>query len=279
MRTHPASIGIGLRHRHYREALDANTALGPVDFFEVHSENFFAEGGATRAVLDGARERLPISLHGVGLGLGNAHGLSERHLDRLAALVERCDPCLISEHVCWNAMPGEHGEVAFNDLLPLPYTQQALETLCEHIDRVQTRLKRPILIENASAYLRFKHEDYDELGFIAEAARRSGCALLLDVNNLYVNAMNFGFDAQRALDALKRDSVHEIHVAGHLELDDGLRIDDHGSPVCEAVWRLYAHAVQRFGAAPTLIEWDTDVPPLATLIEEAERAVREREHA
>ncbi|HEU4622796.1 MAG TPA: DUF692 domain-containing protein [Burkholderiaceae bacterium] len=265
------AVGIGLRHRHYQQALADDASLGPVGFLEVHSENFFAAGGATRAVLERARARWPVSLHGVGLGLGNAHGLAPRHLDQLARLVEWCEPALVSEHVCWTASMTPQGEIAHNDLLPLPYTHEALETLCTHIDRVQNRLKRRIAIENASAYVKFTADEMPELMFVAEAARRTGCGVLLDLNNLHVNATNFGFDAVEALHALPRGVVDEIHLAGHLDAD-GVLIDDHGSRVRDSVWTLYTHALRRFGPVPTLIEWDTDVPELAVLVDEASRA-------
>lgn len=267
------AIGIGLRHRHTREALASDVSLAPVSFFEVHSENFFARGGASRAVLAAARARLPISLHGVGLGLGNACGLDADHLDRLAALVAWCEPALVSEHACWTAMPDDGGPIAFNDLLPLPYTQDALARLCTHVDQLQTRLKRRVLIENTSSYVRFADDAMPELAFVAEVAARTGCGVLLDLNNLYVNACNFGFDAVQALDALRADAIGEIHLAGHVDVD-GLKIDDHGSRVPDPVWALYAHALATFGAVPTLIEWDTDVPELAVLLDEAARAQR-----
>lgn len=271
------AIGIGLRHRHYREALAEGALLGPVEFFEVHSENFFARGGAVRAVLERARAKAPISLHGVGLGLGNAYGIDLEHLERLAELVAWCEPSLLSEHVCWTAMAQDDHAIAFNDLLPVPYTADALDTLCEQIDRVQTRLKRRLLIENASSYVRFVSDEMPELVFVAEAARRTGCGVLLDVNNVVVNASNFGYDALSAIDALPRGVVGEIHLAGHLDVG-GLKIDDHGSRVRDEVWTLYAAAIRRFDAVPTLIEWDTDVPELSVLIDEATIAATAMAH-
>ena len=276
-------VGLGLRHPHYRafgQAAGAapssgqsgaaeGAALNAVDFLEVHSENFFATGGAARAVLDAVRERWPLSLHGVGLGLGNARGLSEAHLNKLHTLVAAVQPALVSEHVCWTA----DAHAAYNDLLPLPYTRSALDTLCAHIDQVQTLLKRPILIENATAYVQFAGDEFSEMGFIAEAVRRTGCGVLLDVNNLYINSMHFGFDALAALQELPVRAVGQFHVAGHLDTEDGL-VDDHGSRARPAVWALYEAALRRFGAQPTLIEWDTNIPPLEVLLDEA-RIARE----
>lgn len=280
-------VGLGLRQPHYRAFCQAaelaptahhaptpgasgNTeftfppaALAGVDFLEVHSENFFAPGGAARTVLDTVRQRWPVSLHGVGLGLGNARGLSAAHLAKLQALVAAVNPALVSEHVCWTA----DAHAAYNDLLPLPYTRSALDTLCTHIDQVQAVLKRPILIENATAYVKFADDEFAEMDFIAAAVRRTGCGVLLDVNNLYINSVHFGFDAAAVLSALPAGAVRQFHVAGHLDTEDGL-VDDHGSRARPAVWALYARALERFGAQPTLIEWDTDVPPLAVLLDE-----------
>ncbi len=268
-----SSVGIGLRQPHYRAVgaagapAQAAAVIAPASFVEVHSENFFGAGGAARALLEQVRTRWPVSLHGVGLGLGNAHGLDPAHLRALRELVDRIEPALVSEHVCWTAMPGAH----FNDLLPLPYTRAALDVLVEHIDQTQQALGRRILIENASAYLRFVGEEMDELSFMAEAARRSGCGVLFDVNNLYVNSVNFGFDAAALLDRLPVECVEEMHLAGHCVTEECL-IDDHGARVTPAVWALYDAALARFGATPTLIEWDTRVPPLAVLLGEAARA-------
>lgn len=267
------ATGIGWRHRHYREVLEQYAGVpSPLQFLEVHSENFFADGGINLNLLERARQDFPISLHGVGLGLGNAQGLSAAHIEKLAALVDRIQPTLVSEHVCWN----QYGTV-FNDLLPLPYTHEALQLLCEHIDQLQTRLQRKILIENASAYVQFVGDDYDEMSFIAQAVKRTGCAVLLDVNNLYVNAVNFDFDAIALLKNLPTTVVEEIHLAGHLRTEEGL-IDDHGSRVCAEVWQLYEYALQRFGVTPTLIEWDTEVPELAVLVSEAQHAANLMTH-
>jgi len=265
-----AGVGIGLRAPHYRAFLDGAPA---VDWLEVHSENFFGDGGFDLHVLDHVRSRYPVSLHGVGLALGSviADASDEArfaaHLERLAALVERVEPALVSEHLCWGAFGARH----FNDLLPLPYTRDALRWMCVQVTRVQERLRRRILIENVSSYVAFAADEMPELEFLAALARRTGCGLLLDVNNLHVNAVNHGFDARAALAAVPPECVAEIHLAGHVRVDDTL-IDDHGSPVAPAVWSLYEHALAEIGAVPTLLEWDTDVPALAVLIGEADAA-------
>jgi uncharacterized protein (UPF0276 family) len=258
------ATGIGLRQPHYREVFERLPALG---FVEVHSENFFLAGGASMRALERARDAYPVSLHGVGLSLGSADPLTERHLAKLKALVDRIDPALVSEHLCWCGVDGMH----FNDLLPLPHTDEALALLAERIDRLQSLLKRPILVENVSAYVEYRDSEMTETAFMAELARRTGCALLLDLNNLYVNAINFGFDAADRLAELTGASVGQIHLAGHTRTDECL-IDTHGSRVCDEVWSLYAQACERFGPKPTLIEWDTDLPGLDVLLGEAAAA-------
>ena len=259
-----SGTGIGLRQPHYREVFERRP---PLAFLEVHSENFFLEGGASMHALERAREAYPISLHGVGLSLGSADMLAERHLARLARLVDRIEPALVSEHLCWGGIGGVH----FNDLLPLPYTGETLALLAERIDRVQATLKRRLLVENLSAYVECRHSEMTETAFLAELARRTGCGLLLDVNNLYVNAINFGFDATARLAELDADSVGQIHLAGHAAVD-GCLVDTHGSLVSDPVWALYEQACRRFGPRPTLIEWDTDLPALDILLSEAARA-------
>lgn len=257
-------VGIGLRAPHYREFLAARQ---PVGWLEVHSENYFGEGGYDLHVLERLRADYPISLHGVGLGLGSAAGWSEEHLSRLAGLVGRFEPALVSEHLCWSSAGGRH----FNDLLPLPYTAEALALVCERVARVQDRLRRRVLIENISTYVKFPGSEMAECAFLAELARRTGCGLLLDVNNLYVNQVNHASVAMQALYELPRESVLEIHLAGYLETPDGL-IDHHGARVQAPVWRLYAEALGIFGPVPTLIEWDTDLPALPVLLDEAASA-------
>jgi hypothetical protein len=256
--------GIGLRAPHYRELLDARPALGMI---EVHSENYFGEGGQPHWFLERLRAHYPLSLHGVGLGLGSVDPLSATHLGKLARLIERYQPCLVSEHLCWSAAGGRH----LNDLLPLPYTEEALAHVCARVNEVQDRLGRELLVENISSYLRFRHSTIPEWEFFAEVARRTGCGLLLDVNNVYVSAVNHGFDAREYLRAIPADAVREVHLAG-FERAPQMLIDTHGYPVSEPVWALYRETIARIGPRPTLIEWDTDLPPLAALLAEAHRA-------
>jgi uncharacterized protein (UPF0276 family) len=253
--------GIGLRAPHYAQVLRRRPAL---EFLEVHSENFFAAGGPALAWLERFRAAYPLSFHGVGLSLGSADPLDPAHLARLAALVRRFDPVLVSEHLSWSSSGGRHA----NDLLPLPFTREALDRVVANIGAAQEALGREILVENVSSYLAFPGAQMPEWEFVAEAARRSGCRLLLDVNNIHVNAANHGFDARGYLDSIPRSAVGEIHVAGH-EARDGLLVDTHGARVCDDVWALYARAVERFGARPTLVEWDTDIPALDVLLDEA----------
>ena len=260
----PAGVGIGLRAPHYAALLERRPSLA---FLEVHSENFFGDGGAALAWLERLRAHYPVSLHGVGLSLGSADALEDRHLARLAALVRRFEPLLVSEHLCWSSAAGHHA----NDLLPLPLTEEALAHVVSRIGAVQDRLGRALLMENVSTYVRFPPSGIPECEFVAEAVRRSGCGLLLDVNNVWVNAANHGFDAHAYLDAIDPASIGEIHLAG-FERAGGLLVDTHGAPVAEEVWALYRAAVERFGPRPTLIEWDTDIPALDVLLAEAERA-------
>ena len=259
-----SGAGIGLRQPHYREVFERLPSLA---FLEVHSENFFLEGGASMHALERARAAYPISLHGVGLSLGSADRLADEHLAKLKRLADRVEPALVSEHLCWGGVGGVH----FNDLLPLPHTAESLALLADRVDRVQATLKRRILVENLSAYVEFRDNDMTETAFLAELARRTGCGLLLDINNLYVNATNFGFDASERLAELQGDAIGQIHLAGHAVVDDCL-IDTHGSLVADPVWSLYAAACRRFGPKPTLIEWDTDLPTLDVLLSEAGRA-------
>jgi uncharacterized protein (UPF0276 family) len=260
-------VGIGLRHAHYDAFMQAPP---PVGWVEVHSENYFGDGGYDLHVLETVRRDLPVSLHGVGLGLGSAAPLDEAHLARLARLVERIEPALVSEHLCWGATP----HAALHDLLPMPLTRASLDHLCARVAHMQDTLRRRVLIENVSTYVRFRDDDFSEAGFLAELARRTGCGVLLDVNNLYVNQRNHGEDALAAMHALPRDIVGELHLAGH-RVTPAAVIDDHGSRVASEVWSLYDAALHRFGAVPTLIEWDTQVPPLDVLLDEARQA---REH-
>ncbi|MBL8446646.1 MAG: DUF692 domain-containing protein [Zoogloeaceae bacterium] len=268
MTTFPSlGFGVGLRAPHYRDFLQERP---PVDWLEVHSENYFGDGGRDLQVLERLRADYPLSFHGVGLGLGSATDEFFRaHLDRLAALVERFAPALVSEHLCWAAIPGRH----FNDLLPLPLTRAALARMIERVDQAQDVLRRPILVENVSTHLRFRADTLEETEFLAHLARRTGCGILLDVNNLYVNECNHGEDARQAMEALTGLVPGEIHLAGHLITPDSV-VDHHGDRVAPAVWSLYEEAVRRFGPVSTLIEWDTDLPAPSVLIDEAERARR-----
>jgi uncharacterized protein (UPF0276 family) len=256
--------GVGLRALHYRDFLESRPAIGWV---EVHCENYFGEGGYDRHVLERVRADYPLSLHGVGLGLGSADGLDERHLAKLKRLVDAIEPALVSEHLCWGAALGRH----FNDLLPLAYTAEALALVAGRIARVQDLLRRRILVENISAYLEFDAAEMGEGDFLAELARRTGCGVLLDVNNLYVNQANHGTDALATMRAIPTACVEEIHLAGHLVTEHCL-IDHHGDRVADAVWRLYDAALERFGPVPSLIEWDTDIPELEVLLGEAAKA-------
>jgi uncharacterized protein (UPF0276 family) len=240
-------------------------------WLEIHSENFFAPGGPRVAQLDAVRAHYPISCHGVGLSLGTAEGISKAHLERLAALVERVEPILVSEHLSFSVVDGLY----VNDLLPLPYTEEALDVVSRNIAQTQDRLRRPILIENPSSYLTFVESVMPEWEFLDALVKRTGCGLLLDVNNVYVSSINNNFDAKTYLDAVPANAVGEIHLAGHLvdgHGDEQVLIDTHGDTVCNDVWNLYEHTLKRIGARPTLIEWDTDIPPLDVLLSEAARA-------
>jgi uncharacterized protein (UPF0276 family) len=274
----PARAGIGLRADYERQILEQGVACA---WLEVHSENYFGLGGGPVNRLLALRERFPISLHGVGLGLGNTDAIDQNHLARLKRLARHVEPALISEHLCWNAHNGRH----YNDLLPLPYTEDAVRHVAERITHVQDRLGRRILIENVSSYLEYRHAEMSEWEFLGEVAERADCAILLDVNNVYVNACNHGYRALDFITAVNPARVAEIHLAGHTrrEFEDGsvLYIDTHDQPVCPEVWRLYRDTIERLGPRPTLIEWDARLPPLSTLETEAHSAdqVMERAHA
>jgi uncharacterized protein (UPF0276 family) len=259
-------VGIGLRARHYGEFLDSHPQA---DWLEVHSENYFGDGGYDLHVLEHVRAQYPVSLHGVALSLGSADGVRAAHLAKLKRLVDRIEPALVSEHLCWAALGPRH----FNDLLPMPYTSEALGQVVSHVSQVQETLRRRILIENVSSYLQFRASGMTEFAFLAELAKRSGCAILLDVNNVFVNSVNHGFDPGQALLEIPKEAVGEIHLAGHLAAGE-LLIDDHGSRVAPQVWSLYETACRRFGPVPTLIEWDTSIPPLDILLDEAATAAR-----
>lgn len=260
----PAQAGIGLRSPHHRNFLASRP---PVPWVEVHSENFFADGGRQLAVLDAVRQDYGLSLHGVGLSLGSVDPLDAGHLQRLRRLVRRVEPALVSEHVCWSSAGG----VFLNDLLPLPCTREALDHLVARVTAVQEFLQRRILVENVSSYLQFDGAEMTEWDFLVTLARRSGAGILLDVNNIHVSAVNHGFAATDYLAAIPPELVGEIHLAGHT-VADGLLIDTHSAPVADAVWALYEQAVQRLGPQPTLIEWDANLPELPVLLAEARKA-------
>lgn len=262
--------GIGLRTPHYREMLATRPDVG---WLEVHSENYFGAGGQPHHFLSRLREHYPLSVHGVGLGLGSATALDPIHLSRLRTLIGRYEPFLVSDHICWGRVEGRH----LNDLLPLPYTEEALDHFCDRVDAVQNAIGRAMLVENVSSYLKFSHSTIPEWEFVSQIPRRTGCGLLLDINNIYVNAVNHGFDPQQYLDAIPGDVVHEIHLAGFDDSGPCL-IDTHGTPVCDAVWALYARTVERIGPRPTLIEWDTDIPALPVLVAHAAKAGALMEH-
>jgi uncharacterized protein (UPF0276 family) len=257
----PVAAGVGLRVAHVRHVL---TERPPVRWLEVHSENYFADGGPALAALERIRSHYPLSLHGVGLSLGSTDPLSRTHLDKLARLIARVEPALVSEHLCWSGVGGRH----FNDLLPLPFTEEALAHICARIDETQHCLGQEIAIENVSAYVVFDDSTLPEWEFVAEAVRRTGCKLLLDVNNVYVNAVNHGFDAERYLAAMPDEAIAEIHLAG-FEATDACLVDTHGARVSLDVWTLYRKTIARIGPRPTLIEWDIDIPEFAVLEAEA----------
>lgn len=261
--------GIGLRSLHLAEIARARPATG---FLEIHAENYLAASPARQAV-ERLRYDYEFSVHAVGLSLGSAEGLDEAHLGRIAGLVEWLEPALVSDHLSWSIAGGRY----FNDLLPLPYTEEALEVVVGNVQRLQERLRRQVLVENPSCYLGFTHSTLSEPEFLAELARRSGCGLLLDANNIAVTAHNLRLDPTAWLDGLPAAAIVQYHLAGHAVNDaDGepILIDDHGSRVSDGVWALFGEVVRRFGPRPTLIEWDTDIPALDVLIDEARRADR-----
>jgi uncharacterized protein (UPF0276 family) len=270
----PASVGIGLRARHHLQVMSESPRAA---WFEAHTENYFADGGAHVACLSRIRERYPLSLHGVGLSLGSVDPLNREHLAKVRRAIQRFEPALVSEHLSWSSVNGRFA----NDLLPLPYTEEALRHVSARIDEAQDALGRQLLIENVSSYLQYNDSTLTEWEFIAEVAAASGCAILLDINNIYVAAYNHGFSSHDFLQGIPQHLVQEFHLAGHSRLvgeaqDDppgrDLLIDTHGAPVCEGVWDLYRAALRRFGDVPALIEWDTDIPDFAVLQSEASKA-------
>lgn len=265
----PLRAGVGLKASHYRHILDTAPDVG---FFEVHAENYMGAGGPPHRYLTAIRENYPLSVHGVGLSIGSAGALDENHLSRLAAVVDRYEPGRVSEHLAWST----HTTGYLNDLLPLPYTHETLAGVVEHIDRVQTRLARQILLENPSTYVVFETSTMSEIEFVAEIAARSGCGLLFDINNVFVSSTNHGWNANTYVDAYPAHLVGEIHLAGHAEDQDDagapLLIDAHDREVKQDVWQLFARAIERTGPVPTLIEWDNNVPQWDVLYAEAMHA-------
>lgn len=259
-----SGFGLGLRKPHYQDFLDRRV---PVDFVEVISENFMVEGGRPLQILDAVRQRHPVALHGVSMSVGSADGLRPDYLKRLKALADRIEPLWVSDHLCWTGVGGFNS----HDLLPLPYTEEALEIVCANVKHAQEVLERPILLENPSSYLTFCDDEMSEWAFIAETCRRTGCHLLLDVNNVYVSGVNHGFDPYEYIAHIPAERVMQIHLAGHSRGRE-LLIDTHDEPVPEAVWALYEFAARRFGRVATMIERDDNIPPLDELIDELDLA-------
>ena len=265
----PARAGVGYKPQHFQALVEAPGAVG---WLEIHAENYMGDGGRPLAQLRALSDRFAMSVHGVGLSIGGEGALDEDHLARLKHLCDWLRPASFSEHLAWST----HGDAYFNDLLPLPYTAATLARVCDHIDRVQEVLARPMLLENPSTYLAFTESTMDEVTFLSEIARRTGCGLLLDVNNVFVSATNQGWDPLAYVDAFPLDKVGEIHLGGHDEDEDEhgapLLIDSHGREVVDPVWALYAHTLARGGARSTLIEWDNNLPEFPALEAEAARA-------
>lgn len=262
----PARTGVGFKPFHLDDALSDRS---PPAFVEVHAENYFGAGGPPHRQLEAIAATLPLSIHGVGLSLGGPERPDATHLAKLRRLLDRYRPAAFSEHLAWSTLEGEF----LADLLPPLRTPESLHRICEHVDETQQALGRPLLIENPSSYVEFTVDSIDEAEFLSELHHRTGCGLLLDVNNLYVSSNNLGFSAVRWLAAIPPQAIGEVHLAGHAhDVRTGLLIDDHGSPVADGVWSLYADVIARCGPLPTLIEWDTDPPAWNTLKREARRA-------
>jgi len=265
MRKSP-KIGIGLRTPHYHQILAEKPNI---DWLEVHSENFFMLAGLALSKLLEIRKYYPISLHGIGLSLGSASGVNKLHLERLKNLIEKIDPFLVSEHLSWNQDNG----IYLPDLLPIPYNNESMQIFCDNINVTQNYLQREILIENPSSYIEFSSSSYDEAEFLSEVTRRTGAKILLDINNIFVSCSNHNWDAINYIRSIKKENVHEFHLAGHSikEINEKafLRIDTHDNFVCKEVWELYSFACQYIGNCPTLIEWDAEIPELNILLKEA----------
>ena len=264
----PLDVGIGLRQAHAEEINSASQTDLMISWLEVHTENYLVPGGPRLSLLEDIRCQYPISCHGVGLSLGSAEGLDTDHLSLLQKFYAHFEPAAVSEHISWSVNNGTY----LNDLLPLPLTEEALDTVCRNIDHAQSAFKRTILVENPSTYVSFGHSTMPEWEFLNEICKRTDCGLLFDVNNLYVSAVNHDFDPSVYLDNLDGSKIGEFHLAGHTVTHDEigtLLIDTHNAPISNAVWTLYDEALDRFGARPTLVEWDLDIPPLQDLLEEA----------
>jgi uncharacterized protein (UPF0276 family) len=265
----PQRAGLGLKPQHGREVIETLPEIG---FFEVHAENYMGAGGPPHRLLESVRNHYPLSLHGVALSIGGEDPLDRDHLWRLRQLIGRYEPASFSEHLAWSS----HNTVYLNDLLPVPYTPQTLQRVCDHVDQVQDALGTRMLLENPSTYLEFEQTEMSEVDFLRDVACRTGCGLLLDVNNVFVSAINRAYDAVGYIDRFPVQFVAEIHLAGFAEDEDDegrpLLIDAHGAPVDTIVWALYERILGRTGPLPTLIEWDNDVPAFAVLMEEARRA-------
>lgn len=264
----PARAGIGLRAEHYHDMLNVKPDIGWV---EIHSENYFGLGGKPHFYLEKIREDYPLSLHGVGLSLGSTDPLDMLHLHRIKQLIQRYQPDLISEHLSWGSLNAQH----FNDLLPLPFVNEALNHMIERVNQVQAFLGRRLLIENISSYIQFSISEIPEWEFLTELSTRTDCGILLDINNIYVNSRNHGFNPEQYISSIPTERVKEMHLAGHTRKifpDGEILIDSHDQRVCQPVWDLYQYALERFPRTPTLIEWDSNLPPLATLIDEAKKA-------
>lgn len=264
-------FGVGLRAEHYQTVLDAP---GRVEWFEAITENYMDSGGRPLHVLESVRRDHPVALHGVGLSIGSTDPFDPRYLEGLRGLVDRIEPALVTDHLCWTGVGGR----AIYDLLPLPYTEEALDHVVQRIAIVQDRLGRRILLENPSTYLAYRHSEMSEWEFLGAVAERADCGILLDVNNIYVSAENLGFDPVHYLEAVPVQRVGQFHLAGFTDMGTYL-FDTHSAPVHEDVWQLYRLAVRRFGSVPTLVEWDADIPPFERLCAESERARREAQQA
>ncbi|MEO6575024.1 MAG: DUF692 domain-containing protein [Polyangiaceae bacterium] len=258
--------GVGLRSKHFGHLLEHG--VSGVAWFEIISENFFEPGGRPWVALDKVRAEVPVVMHGVSLGIGNVDPISNEYLERLIALAARIEPAWISDHLCWGANGGRHS----HDLLPLPYTEEALDHIVERVNIVQDRLKRPLMLENVSSYVSFRSSTMPEWEFVNEVARRTDSGILLDVNNIYVSSKNHGFSAETYLDAIDADRVGQFHLAGHTVYDTHI-LDSHIGPVPSPVWELYRRAVKRFGRVSTLIEWDEEIPDYETLVGESRQAI------